>query len=241
MNKHSHKIYLFVITFLVLTTALPAFLLAQQPKVKNQEKYDRQRLHFGFLLGVNNTDFRVTRADDFYKSDSVLVLEPDGQGGFNLGIVTDLKLAENFDLRFVPDLAFSQRNLNYKIQSAGKKTETIIKQVESTFIEFPLEIKFKSNRINNYRIYVLGGYKYMIDMVSQAKVSNDQQLVKLKKQDHGYFIGFGMDFYLPLFKFSPEIKMFQGVPDVLQMDPTAYSTSIKSLRSRIFTLSFIFE
>ncbi len=215
---------------------------AQKTRVNNLEKYDKQKIHFGFLLGINTTDFRVNRASNFYKLDSVLVLEPQKKGGFNLGIITDLKISENFNLRFVPELAFSQRDLEYYIQYPTKKTETVVKKVESTFLNFPLDVKFKSNRVGNYRFYVLGGFRYAIDMVSQAKVNSDTEvLVKLKKNDYGYEIGFGIDCYLELFKFAPEIKMFQGIPNVLASDGAVYTTSIKALRSRIFALSLTFE
>ena len=213
----------------------------QRIKVRNLEKYDKQWIHFGFLLGFNNTDFRVTRSDNFYKSDSVLVLEADGKAGFNLGIITNLHLGNNFDLRFVPDLAFSQRDLIYKMTRKIGASDVVVKKVESTFLEFPIDLKFKSNRVNNYRFYVTAGFKYMIDMVSQAKVENKDDLVKLNRNDFGYSIGLGMDLYLPLFKFAPEIKMFQGIPNVLATDPKVYSTSISALKSRIFTVSFTFE
>jgi len=214
---------------------------AQRIKVKNLEKYDKQIIHFGFLLGINSTDFRVVKSDNFYRSDSVLVLEADGKSGFNLGIICNLHLGNNFDLRFVPDLAFSQRNLNYKMTTKIGASDMVVKKVESTFIQFPLEIKFKSNRVNNYRFYVVGGFRYMIDLVSQAKVENENELVKLERKDYGYTIGLGMDLYLPLFKFAPEIKMFQGIPNVLSTDPSVYTTTISSLKSRIFSISLTFE
>lgn len=170
-----------------------------------------------------------------------VIVESDGQAGFNLGIIANLRIAENFDLRFVPDLAFSQRNLIYTFYPLGVKTTTI-KQIESTFLEFPLDLKFKSNRVNNYRVYVLAGAKYSIDMVSQAKVESvDKEFVKLKKNDYGYQVGFGFDFYLERFKFSPEIKMYHGVRNLLVDDPKIFSTSIESLKSKIFLISFTFE
>jgi hypothetical protein len=235
MKRHS-----FLLLFLLLLSGAGE-LYAQRIKVRNLEKYDKQWIHFGFLLGTNTTDFRVTRADNFYRSDSVMTLEADGKAGFNLGIIANLHLGNNLDLRFVPDLAFSQRDLMYKMTTKIGASDVVIKKVESTFLEFPLELKFKSNRVNNYRFYVTGGFKYMIDLVSQAKVENDEELVKLKRNDYGYSIGVGMDLYLPLFKFAPEIKMFQGIPNVLAADGTTYSSSIKALRSRIFTISLTFE
>ncbi len=235
------KLLLPVFLFFTLLLCGTRESAAQRIKVKNLEKYDKQWIHFGFLLGFNTTDFRITRADDFYRSDSVLTLEADGKAGFNLGIIANLHLTNNLDLRFVPDLAFSQRDLIYKMTTKIGASDVVIKKVESTFLEFPLEIKFKSNRVNNYRFYVTGGFKYMIDLVSQAKVENKEELVKLEKNDFGYIIGVGMDLYLPLFKFAPEIKMFQGIPNVLSTDPAVYTTSISSLKSRIFTFSLTFE
>jgi hypothetical protein len=212
-------------------------------KVRNLEKYDKSRMKFGFLLGINRTDFKVVRADNLHQSDSILLLEPKGQSGFNLGIISDFKIIDNLHIRFVPELAFSQRDIRYKVLYPNNNLPYVTKKVESTFINIPLTLKFRSNRVGNYRMYVLAGGRYAIDLVSQAKVvtDNDEIIVKLAREDYGYDIGFGLDCYLELFKFSPEIKMFQGIPNILVDDAAAYTTSIKSLRSRIFTLSFTFE
>jgi len=233
-----------------LKTCLVIFILAifsvtgsfaQRKKVKNLENYDRQKIHFGFLLGVNKTDFVIKRIPEFNSLDTLFVVESAPQTGFNLGIIANLRLGENFDLRFVPDLAFSQRNLEYTFNDNGKPT-TVVKEIESSFLEFPLDLKFKSNRINNYRIYVLAGFKYTVDMVSQAKVENkDKDFVKLRRNDFGYEIGFGIDCYLERFKFSPELKMYHGVRNLLVDDPKIFSTSLESLKSKVFMVSFTFE
>lgn len=236
MTLLQKRILLFI---LLLTVAGQTH--AQRIIVKNLEKYDRQWIHFGFLLGYNKTNFKVTRSPNLIRSDSVLAINAVGKAGFNLGIITNLHLGNNFDLRFVPNLAFSQRDLNYKMTTPIGPTDEVVKIVESTFLDFPLEIKFKSNRVNNYRFYVTGGFKYAIDLVSQAKVENEKDLVKLERIDYGYTIGFGMDLYAPLFKFAPEIKVFQGIPNVLATDPGVYTTTLQSIKSRIFTLSLTFE
>lgn len=214
---------------------------AQKKKVQNLPKYDKQIVHFGFLLGINNTDFTIRRVPDFNTRDSLYVVESDGQTGFNLGIIANLKLAENFDLRFVPDLAFSQRDLIYTFNINGVET-TETKKIESTFLEFPLDLKFKSNRVNNYRVYVLAGIRYSIDMVSQAKVQNqDEDFVKLERNDYGYQIGVGFDFYMERFKFSPELKMYHGLNNLLVNDNSIFSSSLDGLKSKIWQISFTFE
>lgn len=234
------KATLLFLIFLFITASFET-VSAQRIIVKNQEKYDKQWIHFGFLLGTNKTNFKVSRAENLLQNDSVLFLSADGQTGFDLGIISNLRIAENFDLRFTPMLAFSQRNMNYNMTLKVAGSDVVTKKIESTFIQFPLLVKFKSNRVNNYRFYVLGGAKYMIDLVSQASVETDEQLVKLKKYDYGYEIGFGMDLYLPLFKFAPEIKMFQGIPNMLANDNAVYTTSLSGLKSRIWSISFTFE
>ncbi|MFM7176102.1 MAG: porin family protein [Bacteroidota bacterium] len=214
---------------------------AQRDRVKNLPAYDRQRVHFGFLLGLNTTDFKVKRIPDFNTSDTLFRVESDKQSGFNIGIIANVGLNELFSVRFAPDLAFSQRNLYYTFYDANQPVE-VVKEIESTFLEFPLDLKLKSKRVNNYRMYVLAGVRYNIDMVSQAKVQNkDKDFVKLKRNDYGYQYGIGIDFYMERFKFGTELKMYHGFRNLLVDDPAIFSSSIDALRSRIFQISFTFE
>jgi len=217
-------------------------LFAQKQKILNLPKYDRQRFHFGFILGINKTDFVIDRVASFSLIDSLYTVESKGTSGFNLQIVTNMRMGEHFDLRFLPGLAFASRNLIYTFEKGRPLSNVVTKKVESTFVELPLDVKFKSARLNNFRAYVLGGVKYSIDMVSQAKVkAKDKEYVKLQRNDYGYEIGVGCDFYLPMFKFSPEIKMYHGLRNLLVKDDLVYSKSLDGLFSKMFTLSLTFE
>ena len=210
--------------------------------MKNLPKYDHQWIHFGFSLGINNANFIIRPSPDIKKLDSVYVVESESQMGFNLGIVSNLRLGPYFDLRFIPALSFSQRNLEYTLVGKNSKPVLKIKNIESTFLEFPLNVKYKSVRINNGRAYVLGGAKFTIDLASQAGVEDEEEvIVKLKKYDYSYEIGFGVDFYLQYFKFAAEIKLSIGINDMLVKDESLFSRSIDKLKSRIFSISFTFE
>ena len=170
---------------------------------------------------------------------SLKIIESQKQTGFNLGIISDLKFAKYLSLRFVPDLSFAQRDLEYHF-------DTIIttKRIESTFLDFPLDIKFKSSRLNNGGAYLLGGGKYSIDLVSQKNVKNNipgQEIVKLRKNDFAYEVGGGIEFYLTYFKFAIEGKLSIGIKNLLVKDSTIYSKSDDKLRSKIFLISFTFE
>ena len=230
-----------VFSFLVLLFNADS-LFAQKQKILNLPKYDRQRFHFGFILGINKTDFVIDRVASFSLIDSLYTVESKGTSGFNLQIVTNMRMGEHFDLRFLPGLAFASRNLIYTFEKGRPLSNVVTKKVESTFVELPLDVKFKSARLNNFRAYVLGGVRYSIDMVSQAKVkAKDKEYVKLQRNDYGYEIGVGCDFYLPMFKFSPEIKMYHGLRNLLVKDDLVYSKSLDGLFSKMFTLSLTFE
>lgn len=237
-NFQNIKKLLFLVSFILCVFSAAA----QRDKVENQPKYDKQPMHFGFMLGLNKTDFVISRIGEFTHLDSLYVVEVVPTSGFNLGIVSNLRLAENFDLRFVPDLAFSERDLIYSFYVSGVEESEVTKKIESTFLEFPFELKFKSNRVGNYRIYTLGGAKYSIDMVSQAKVANkDKDFVRLSKNDFGYTIGAGIDFYMERFKLAIEAKMYHGVKNLLVPDTKIFSSSLNSLHSKIWLISITFE
>lgn len=208
----------------------------------NLPKYDKQKIHFGFTLGLNSTNFRIQLAPDFKYRDSIYSIVPTPVTGINLGIISNLRMGEHFDLRFIPALSFAQRNLDYVFYYPDGTGLSTTKKVESTYLEFPVDIKFKSKRVNNYRVYVLAGGRYSIDMVSQAKVRDkDKDIVKLERYDYGYEIGMGFDFYMTYFKFSPEIKMFNGMNNLLVRENTPFSSPLAKLNSKIFLISFLFE
>ena len=170
-------------------------------------------------------DFKIT--PKAIQADTLFILKSQDQKGFNLGIVSNFRLGRNADLRFLPTLSFAERDINYTIEIDGE-LEEIKKDIESTFIEFPVNFKFKSNRYNNGRAYVLTGLKYNIDLASQKDIDDEgQELIKLKKSDLMYEVGFGIDFYLEYFKFSPEIKATFGLVDMLVNDESIYSSSIQ--------------
>jgi len=194
-------------------------------------------------LGINSTDFNVEHSANIRDFDSIYVVESQRESGFSLGIVANLRLGQFFDLRTIPALSFSQRNLEYTIVGVHKQPYVIVKKIESTFLEFPLTLKYKSVRINNGRAYVLGGLRYSIDLASQKNVAKeDEELVKLNRDDFLYELGFGIDFYLKYFKLSPVIMLSLGMNNMLvKEEDNIFSASIDRLTSKIVHVSITFE
>lgn len=212
-------------------------------KTQNLQPFDEHPFHFGFLLSYNTADFFVKLKPNAPFTDSLLVLDHSRQPGFNLGIVSSFNMTPNFSLRFIPTLSFQDRVLNYRFRKSDGKFIGFDKPVESTWLEFPVLLKMRSDRINNFAVYVITGGKFSIDMASQKDVNNqidEEIVVKLNKYDYSAEVGGGCDMFLPYFKFGMELKFAVGLPNLLIDDGTRFSNPIESLRSKcwVFTLTF---
>ena len=209
-------------------------------KSQNLSRYDFQKIHFGFTLGINELNFNVKKNSNTITNDSLKTLYSKSQKGFNLGIVSNLRIGKYTDLRFVPALIFGERQLEYSFSDSLNTND--VKKIESTLIDFPIYIKYKSERYNNFRAFVIGGIKYSLDIASQSDIDDEgQKLVKLKKNDLMGEVGFGLDFYLEYFKFSPQIKLSYGLINLLKSEDSVYSNSINRLSTNGWMLSFTFE
>lgn len=209
----------------------------------NLPTYYKERLHFGFTIGVNRANFIIHPAPHFERFDTLKSVVSIPKYGFNLGIISELMLHQYITLRFIPNLSFAERNLEYDFQ--GFDTIVRKKSIESTFLNFPLNVKLRSKRVGNFGAYIVAGGSYSLDLASKRKsvTSTDpnEQIVKLKRDDFGYEVGAGAEFYFEYFKFAIEGKLSIGTRDLLIHDNTVYSNSIDKLNSKVFLVSITFE
>jgi len=217
----------------------------QKQKPKNESWYDEKVLHFGFCLGFNAMDMNITPSKDFIEATSIYpevsILNP----GINIQIVTDFRPAKHMDLRFLPGVSFGQRVIRYYKDGLSVLTP---QKLESSFLEFPLLLKLKGDRLNNVRPYVIGGLNYRYDLAGKKEFEDDPKkevYLRLKRPDLYYELGSGMDFYLTYFKLSIELKMSNGFGDVLVKESAPgnaeYYNAIEKMKSQIWVLSFHFE
>lgn len=198
------------------------------------------------LPGTNdiflNSNFKVTD------------INPQMTHGFSVGIVGNLRLAKYFDLRLIPTLSFGERRIMYKIVSLQedpingsitKVTKNINSTTHSTFIEFPLQVKYRSKRYNNSAAYIIAGANYKIDMASQKKyydeTSGRPKALSINRHDLAAEVGAGFDFYTGYFKLGVELKMSYGLLNVAKKDNYMFTNSFDNLRNKTFQLSFTFE
>jgi len=244
MNSEVKKSFLIVFFFCaIILGSVPAAFAQRKPQIENLPRFDKRPYHFGFLLGVNQMNFALRTVDDFHQMDSLVYVTSTPSLGFSIGIVSQIKITEYLVARFIPTLSFGDRSLDYTIKQGDTLNITQSKHVESTFMEFPLMLKYKSRRLTNAQAFVLGGVKYTIDMASQANKKNEQFEVPVKLSQHDFMgeIGTGFDFFMPYFKFGIELKMSYGFMDLLKRENNIYTNPVKRLGSKVFQLSFTFE
>lgn len=193
--------------------------------------------------------------DIFLGSDfKVYDINPQMTHGFTVGIVGNLRLANHFDLRLIPSLSFGERKIIYQIMSLQKDlvsdeiTEvprSITSTTHSTFVEFPLQVKFRSKRFYNSAAYIIAGANYKIDMASQKKNydadSGRPKTLSVNRHDIAAEVGAGFDFYTGYFKMGIELKMSYGLLNVARNDNYMFTNSFDSLKNKTFQLSFTFE
>lgn len=227
---------------------------------------DQRDLSFGFTFQYVKTDFKIIKKPDwrspFYDpqdghllTDSLNSISSKASSGFGIGFITRYRLTDHLEARLTPTLVFADRLLEYEYNSpsanpllansaATNKTNVLEQQVQTTMVEFPLSLKLKSDRIGNFRAYMIGGVKYSM-LISSKK--NDEKLApvdKLVKNVGGfasYEAGIGFDLYFEYFKLSPEFKISNSFKNVLVPENHPYSRPIDKLFLHQIMLSFYFE
>lgn len=231
-----------LILIFVFVCMMYSFTFAQRQIPMNLPKLDNQTAHFGYSLGLNTMDFVIRPSDTFLPSfDSIYAVEVGRFVGFNINMISNLRLATYLDVRFLPGLTFGQRNIDYKyIKNGEYRRHTMM--IESTFLDFPLLLKYRAHRINNFRPFLVGGVNPRIDLASQKKIKpEDMPKIRLRRFDAYYELGVGLDFFLEYFMFGIELKSSWGLFNMVAYDDTEYSQYFKKLNSHMMILSFHFE
>jgi hypothetical protein len=220
----------------------------QKQRPKNESWYDEKPLHFGFSIGFNTMDFNIIPSQAYLDSNNIYPEVSRLNPGINIQIVTDLRPGKYWDLRFLPGVSFGQRTVRYYTENENGETILFNEQqkLESSFLEFPLLLKYKGDRLNNARPYLIGGLNFRYDLAAKKEYDPDKPVfLRLKRPDLYYEAGAGLDFYLKFFKFSVELKMSNGIRDILIDEPPPgnpeFRNAIEKIKSQIWIISFHFE
>ena len=241
-----------IINIVIAVFFCPVIGFAQLREELNQEDHDNKRVRFGITLGANRSHFAFTHHPRFLQTiqnpplDSITVIESVNSTGVSLAWLVNFRLSNHFDLRTYPvNLTFTERNFLYNLSypdKPGGEDSITEKKTQSISLSIPVQIKFSSDRINNFKVYMIGGGKVEFDLASNAGARKAEEQVKLKKLDYAVEVGLGFHFYFPMFVLTPEIKMSWGLGNLHSRDVNLkYSSTIDKINSRSVFFSLTVE
>ena len=235
LNIHRLKI---ILTLCLLATI--AVCEAQQRTrwvPRNNPNYDDKKLTYGFLIALHTASYQVNYADQFITQqfDTVHSVNPMWSSGFSLGFIVNYRITDLLDLRLTPQVAFYEQKVRYQYTDETFTDAT----VESTMVEVPLLLKYKSERRGNIRMYMIGGIKPAFE--ASGKKEQTKEELELKETNLSIEAGFGFDLYYPLFKFSPEIRFSHGLIDILGNTKNAFGQPLTRVNTNTVTIYFLFQ
>lgn len=237
-----NKLYLHRAKIILLGLMLVA-TLAQAQNFKwarrNNPNYDQRKFTYGFLIGLHTTTYQLKYSDSMVHEnyDTLHSVMPSWKPGFSLGFIVNYRINDYLDIRLTPKVAFYEQSLRYNYTDGTFKDEL----VETTMVEFPFLLKYKSLRRGNVRMYVVGGVKPGIEASGKKELQNVTKSLEVKAMNMNLEAGIGLDLYFPLFKFSPEIRFSRGMMDVLDNKTNDFGRPIKYLNTNTITLYLLFQ
>ncbi len=235
-----------IIGIILAIVAVPSVAFTQTFENLNQVDHDEKSLHFGINVGMNRSHYNFTHHPRFLQYDSVMVVESINSTGINLAWLVNKRLSDHFDLRTFPlNLTFTEKAFEYYLKypnrPAGEDTISI-RKIQGITLALPLQIKFSSDRINNFKVYMLAGGKVEYDLAANKGAKNAENLMKLKKIDYGIEAGIGFHIYFPVFVLTPELKLGWGLNNMHERDKDLkFSNVIDKINARTISFSLTVE
>jgi len=230
----------FIVGFLVFAQSAQAQLFSKE-RLANIETFDQRFLSWGYFLGFNSYDFKFEYNNQ--NSDDNTDVLVDTQGGFNVGLVGDLRINRYMNLRLEPGLYFTQRNLTFPNFDEERDA---LRNVKSTYIHVPLLLKFSTKRLNNFKPFIVAGISRSINLSSNQDnpEDNEEGQFRMTKGTNYFELGFGVDFYLFYFKFTPSIRGVFATSNELIADDnpnSPWTSNIADLETRGIFVNFTFQ
>lgn len=210
----------------------------------NNKDFENTHWFFSLVMGPQISWYNIQKREQFYTQDTIFGIKPNVGGGFTVGIDFTWKPNKYIELRTnLFQFLIEQRSMTYTITKPGfLETPLMDKTLESAYLRFPLLVKINSDRINNFRVFLLLGMKYDIEIASNFSQKVDLTRVSLRKSDWGLQGGFGFHFYLPTVVLTTQFQFDYGFSNMINYDPkNKFVSSIAGIYNRSVSLKLIIE
>jgi hypothetical protein len=213
---------------------------------------DQADFSFGFTFQYVISNFKIDKKPDWRTpyfdpgvnriiTDSLKSIGSKGSPGFAVSFLLRYRISEHLEVRTTPGLVFADRTVNYTYPDASQNVD---KPVQATMIEFPLSLKLKSDRIQDFRAYVMAGVKYSDAIGAKKNKPETYPLDAILTNKNGfgsYELGLGCEIYFEYFKLMPEVKVSNSFGNILTPENNPFSSPISKLSLHTVTFSLIFE
>lgn len=230
---------------LFLFLLLPSMLFGQSAKPKNIHRFDEKRFGVGWMIGGNRAGFTLMEESNLLADYGVLNLSNDWAVGAQFGPLMTMRLTKSpvLRMRFMATYSFQERILNYTFLNSASEVIENQERIQSSSIDFPLMLQFRTLRVNNFASYVLAGSQFSIDAQSQENASQNftDPFIKLNRYDYSGQLGCGVEFFTPFYKFGIEIKYQHGFRNSHVKDNAVIAQPIDRLYNKVWWFSLIFE
>ncbi len=227
---------------LLLGFILPFQLSAQYEGEQHLLNYDNELIHYGFYIGGHTAGMKVTHNEAYVQNsfDTLHSVIPLNSPGFTVGFILNLRLAQYLDFRVLPGVGLYQYTIDYNTSNRGT-VSTIQGKKEAFYAEVPLLFKYKSKRRKNFRAYLVGGIKPSYEVSGKRPEEINEDVLIINSFNLALEIGFGVDIYYKLFKFSPEIRFSRGMNNALFTKENSFSSPIDQLVTNSVSIYLQFQ
>lgn len=259
----------------VLSSTFINHAYAQMGMIQNLSGFDERPVHFGFYLGLNTMDFRFShyvsplvnpelakpdrdeirgRVEQLVGDEIVLADVNPISPGFTVGMVANFRVSEALDFRVTPGMSFGNRNMVFNVRYDEDVLSDIGRvgidsasyaSIPSTYIDFPLSLRYKGKRYGNLRPFIFAGTTIRYDLENKRLA---ERVVSLKRTGLYVDFGLGLDSYFQFFRLTTELRVSLGLNNIINQDfnnssqnVPYYSYALKRLDSNVFSLLFYFE
>ena len=205
--------------------------------VQNLPAYDERWFHPGMYLSFSGSKFNLEQSD-YYVANKWVTANSIISPSLGVGFIGDARLGgpdSPFILRFAPGVNFQTRSIEFRPAGYPEPDSIVTQNITSTIVQFPVLLKYQSDRRRNARMYMIAGLN---PTLTASNRRNDplHNVLRAEGSDLTLEYGVGLELFYPLFKLAPELRFSHGLKNLLVPRSDVFSRSLQYMSTNAVTL-----
>lgn len=205
--------------------------------VQNLPAYDQRWFHPGMYLSFSGSKFNLEQSA-YYVANKWVTANSVISPSLGVGFIADARLGgpgSPFVLRFAPGVNFQTRSIEFRPTGYPSPDSIVTQNITSTIVQFPVLIKYQSDRRRNSRLYMIAGLN---PTLTASNRRNDplHNVLRAEGADLTLEYGVGLELFYPLFKLAPELRFSHGLRNLLVPRNDVFNRSLQYMSTNAVTL-----